>query len=380
MKTLLKPTSTVTLAGALEELLEQTAQRVRDGVRSPATLEMQRAHVRYWLKAFGAALELDQVDEELLDRHANRPRPVGAAGPATLRKRLSTLRATLELAHRRRWISRVPAFPVVLAPWRPRQRYLETYRDAERLFESLPLHRAEWFWICLWTCQHASDVDRMTWADIDLRRSTMLIRNTKNRRPAIRVRMPAPLVPVLRDKFTRERPRAADPIVRPWPSRNTTLPRHCRKLGLLELNAIDLRHTGLSWAARIRGITPALCKFAGHSSPAMMSRTYAHALPPQLEEVTADLESMAAPANDQRPASLADVTSGALAPASAELELDQVARVAPSGNGRGADGAGQPSSSSAHGSNSQPPTSSTSTSSTRRMGSDLDSSGDGGEL
>jgi len=55
-----------------------------------------------------------------------------------------------------------------------------------------------------------------------------------------------------------------------------------------------LRHTGLSWAARRRGITPALCRFAGHSSPAMMARTYAHALPPQLEEVTADLESMAA--------------------------------------------------------------------------------------
>lgn len=377
MKTLLKLTTTVTLAGALEELLAQTAQRVRDGVRSPATLEMQRAHERYWLKAFSGALELDQVDEELLDRHANGPRPA-VPGPATMRKRLSTLRGALELAHRRRWISRVPAFPVVLAPWRPRQRYLETFADAERLFRSLPLHRAEWFWLCLWTCQHASDVDRMIWTDVDLRRGTMLIRNSKNRKPLLRVRMPGPLATVLRDKFERERPRPADPIVRPWPSRNTTLPRHCRKLGLREMNAIDLRHTGLSWAARIRGITPALCKFAGHSSPAMMSRTYAHALPPQLEEVTADLESMATPAaNDQRPASLEDVTSGA--PASAG-EVDQRARTAPSDSGRGgAAGAGQPSSSSAHGSKSQPASSSTSTSSTRRMPGDIDSSSDGGE-
>jgi integrase len=284
----------VTVDEALAELLEQTAQRVRDQVRSPATLEMQRAHRRYWHRVLGPGHELDQVDEELLERLANAsPRPAHAAGPATLRKRLSTLRAALELAHRRRWISRVPAFPPVLAPWRPRQRYLETFKDAERLFASLPRHRAEWFWLCLWTCQHASDVDRMTWADVDLRGSTMLIRNTKNRRPAIRVRMPAPLVPVLRDKFTRERPRAADPIVLPWPSRKTTLPLHCRRLGLPEMNAIDLRHTGLSWAARKRGITPALCRFAGHSSPAMMARTYAHALPAQLEEVTVDLESIA---------------------------------------------------------------------------------------
>jgi integrase len=351
---------------ALEELLEQTAQRVRDQVRSPATLEMQRAHERYWAKAFGAELELDQVDEELLDRHANGPRPAGGPGPATMRKRLSTLRGALELAHRRRWIPRVPAFPVVLAPWRPRQRYLETYRDAERLFRSLPLHRAEWFWLCLWTCQHASDVDRMVWTDVDLARSTMLIRNTKNRRETIRVRMPTPLAKVLRDKFGRERPRPADPIVLPWPSRHTTLGRHCRKLGLPELNAIDLRHTGLSWAARIRGITPALCKFAGHSSPAMMARTYAHALPAQLEEVTADLESIA----DQRPASLEVVTSGA--PASG-AEVDQWAEVAPADSGRGAGGALQPSSTSAHGSKSQPPRSTTRTS-TRRMREDLDSS------
>jgi integrase len=247
VKTLPAPQPPVTAADALEALLEQTAQRVRDLVRSPATLEMQRA----------------------------------------------TLRQALELAHRRRRIDRVPAFPVVLAPWRPRQRFLETFGDARRLYESLPLHRAEWFWLCLWTCQHASDVERMIWSDIDLARGTMLLRCTKNRRPAIRVRMPAPLVSVLQAKYSRERPRGADPIVRPWPSRKTTLPAHCRKLGLPELNAIDLRHTGLSWAARKRGITPALCRFAGHSSPAMMARTYAHALPPQLEEVTADLESMA---------------------------------------------------------------------------------------
>jgi integrase len=282
----------VTLAQALEELLEVTAQRVSDGVRSPATLEMQRAHQRYWLAALGSKLPANDVDEELLEQLAG-PRPAGAAGPATLRKRLSTLRGALELAHRRRWIPRLPSFPVVLAPWRPRQRFLETFNDAQRLFASLPRHRAEWFWLCLWTCQHASDVERMTWVDVDRRAGTICIRNTKNRRPQIRVRCPHPLLAVLRTMWERDQPRPEAPIVRPWPSRKTTLPLHCRKLGLPELNAIDLRHTGLSWAARRLGITPALCAFAGHSSPAMMARTYAHALPPQLEEVTAELESMA---------------------------------------------------------------------------------------
>jgi len=293
MSTLPKPSPPVTVADALGELLTVTEQRVRDGVRSPATLEMQRAHVRYWRKRLGE-LELPALDEELLELEANGPRLVGKAGPNTIRKRLSTLRSALGLAHRRRWIARMPAFPLVLAPWRPRKRFLECYNDAQRLFESLPRHRAEWFWLCLWTCQHASDVDRMVWADVDLRRGTILLRCTKNRRPALRVRCPAPLLDVLHAMHAKVQPRPEQRIVRPWPSRKTTLPLHCRRLGLPELNAIDLRHTGLSWAARRLGITPALCKFAGHSSPAMMARTYAHALPPQLEEVTAELESMAA--------------------------------------------------------------------------------------
>jgi integrase len=122
----------------------------------------------------------------------------------------------------------------------------------------------------------------------------MLIRNTKNRiHEGLRVPIPRPLLVVLRRKWSRERPRRDDRIVRPWPSRKTTLPRHCRKLGLPELNAIDLRHTCLSWIVRRLGITPAACRFAGHSSPEMMARAYAHALPAQLGEVVAELDSIA---------------------------------------------------------------------------------------
>lgn len=260
---------------------------------------MQIAHHRWWLRTVGAETPLEELDEQRLDLIANGPRAVGAARPATMRKRMSTLRQAFGRAHRRRRVTRVPAFPTVLAPFRPRGRFLDNYADARRLFDSLPRHRAEWYWLCLWTAQHASDVERMTWSDVDLRRTTGLIRNTKNRKVPVRVRLPAPLVEVLREMHRRDRPRPEDHLVKPWASRKTTLPAHCRKLGLVELNAIDLRHTGLSWAARF-GITPALCKFAGHSSPAMMARTYAHALPQELEEVTVALESMAVPSRDAR--------------------------------------------------------------------------------
>lgn len=295
------PRSTApTLAHLLEALLDQTRRRVADGVRSPATLEMQIAHARWWADRLGPQLKAAAIDEQLLelvvsppvnDNHTHTPGP----GPSTLRKRLSTLRAALSLGHRRGLLARVPALPAVLAPWRPRKRFLRDYSEARRLFESLPRHRAEWMWLCLWTGQHASDVERMTWADVGLfdRPPWVLIRNTKNRKEAVRVKIPTPLLEVLRVMWRRDRPALSQHLVRPWPSRHYTLATHCRRLGIVQVNAIDLRHTCLSWAVRTRGITPAVCAWAGHSSPVMMARVYAHALPTQLREVADDLSSIA---------------------------------------------------------------------------------------
>lgn len=294
----------VTLAEALSDLLQLTAQRVRDGVRSAATLDMQEAHRRYWESTFGPTKPIAELDELVLENLASRrverlPHQRGPAGPETLRKRLSTLRAALVLEHRRRRLERVPAFPHILRPKPPRKQVLVSAKDARRLFESLPRHRAEWYWLCLWTGQHAADVERMTWSDVDIDGGSMIVRNTKNGlTEGVRVRIPRPLRDVLEEMFHRDRPRPDQHLVRPWSSRKTTLPAHCLRLGLPYLNATALRHTCLSWIVRKTGITPAACRFAGHSSPAMMARTYAHHLPPQLEEVTEALESMERPAND----------------------------------------------------------------------------------
>lgn len=287
--------SSETLARGLAALYEQTEQRIRDGVRSVATLEMQRAHGR-WLLAELGDLPLGSLDELALERLTAPTVPPRRFGASTLRKRLSTLRGVLALAHRRRQIPRMPAWPVVIVPWRPRQRFLRSYADAVRLFEALPPHRALWMWLCLWTAQHASDVERMSWSEVSLDGEApwYLRRCTKTRQPALRVAMPRPLLRVLMDVRTRERPAPEARIVRPWPSRKHTLPMACFRLGLPPCNAIDLRHTLISWlVARIGMVTPAVLAIAGHTSPAMVARTYAHVLPPALSEATAALNSLA---------------------------------------------------------------------------------------
>lgn len=300
MKNLTSQAPAVTLSEAFCDLLAVTDQRVRDGVRSAATLEMQEAHRRWWEGTLGAERPIDSIDELVLEELASRPRrpPKHAAriaGPATLRKRLSTLKQALRLEARRRRISRIPEFPTVIAPPAPSPSVLTSYMDALKLFESLPLHRAEWYWLAVWTGQRPSDVERMTWSDIDLTAQTMLIRSTKTKRGVLRERIPRPLYELLVQMHRRDNPLPSKPIVRPWPSRKTTLPLHCQKCGLPRMNAMALRHTNLSWIASRTGITPALCRHAGHSNVRQLERTYAHCLPPQLREVTDALDSMALP-------------------------------------------------------------------------------------
>jgi len=165
--------------------------------------------------------------------------------------------------------------------------------------DQLPPDRREYFALLVWTWQHPSDVERMIRKDIDPLAAPpwVIVRNTKNRRPPIKVVAPAELARVFREKFIREGTgRLEDRLVKPWPARVRTLPAICERLGLPRITATAARHTGISWAIRHLGITPAVMAWSGHSSPKMIASVYGHAMPAQLADVAGALDSMRGPA------------------------------------------------------------------------------------
>jgi len=334
-----RDSSTTTLRRALALLLEHTGRRVRDGVRSPHTLAMQEIHAAWMLRQIVPGSIFGGEDPMLL---ADVPvmafttpalvallehwhRAGGAGGrPLTLQtvaKRKSTLRRALHVLVERGELERVPQMPEIgLPPFRPRMRILRTYLDLQRLMRALPPRRAEWIAVAVWTCQRPGDTERMSWSDVDLRSTpaTMLIRSTKTRRPhGIRVKVPAPLVAVLLARRSRLQteghpPAATDPLVDRWPGVSRVLPVTCVRLGLPPMSAMDLRHTGISWMVRRKGLTRAAQEWGGWSDFNMLSRHYAHALPAQLMEASDELASMADEAtNDNQHGGTSDVgTSG----------------------------------------------------------------------
>lgn len=309
-----------TLEHALEKLLEHTAVRVRDGLRSPhTTLKMQHWHVgwlnRLMLPAELAAqlgaprlgdVRLEAFTPPRLLTLIDHFRTVNATGRGLLSlkstaKRKSTLGRALRLAVQRGELAAMPLMPEIgLPPLRPRMRVLKTHAELQVLLAALPLRRAEWVSLAVWTCQRPGDVGRMRWSDVDLRSATpsMIIRSTKTRKPhGIRAKVPSHLVQMLTARLSRlERagtpPVPSDLLVEPWPNVSRVLPLVCVRNGLPPMSALDLRHTGFSWMVRRKGITRAAQEWGGWSDFLMISRFYAHALPAGLEQASDELASI----------------------------------------------------------------------------------------
>lgn len=296
------------LGDAIDAHLAKLRQRVHAGMRSAATVEMVEQHSRFIVERLGRHTPLAAITGDVLEgwilaeANGRRVDVDGAAVPisaSTLRKRVSTFRALLKTAHRAGWIAAVPPFPEIDFVYEPGKSHLRSYAEYRRVFDALALERAEWVAVATFTGQHPGDVNAMrAWEDADPfgLEPWIRVRNTKNRKHAgTVVPMPEELVRVLGARFLRLRLTAGEPLVRSWSdtARSKCLGPLSKRLGLPHLNATALRHTCGTWIVRRVGITKAAMEWLGHSSPKMLATVYAHALPPQLAEITAELNSIA---------------------------------------------------------------------------------------
>jgi len=259
---------------------------VQMGTRAPGTLSGQEGHVDWLLEQLGDG-PLEELTARRLDDLVSKALDSGLH-PKTIQKRFSTLRQAVRLAKRDGHLERMPEFPIWQFPpsGPPAHRWAESWQEVQQIYDSLPPERGDWLALALYTGQHASDVERMVWADTRLQAGEIRIRNTKNRKPwGLWVKCPRPLLKILRARHARLRPATEDRIVRPWPTRFYQLGRACMRLGLQPITATGLRHTAATFVAAELGITVAATKWFGHSSFTQMERVYAHALPGGLREV-----------------------------------------------------------------------------------------------
>lgn len=295
--------TTLTLRRLRRLHLDHFGDQVRRGMRSGATLAMHETTWRFILDHFGGGADAKRISRDRLKRWIaaeRRGRLRRADGtrrelsPASIRMRVCTLRAALKLARREGLLRALPEFPETAFRYTSRTQWLESFGDYQRIMGQLSTERQAYFALLIWTWQHPSDVERMTGADLDPFSDPpwVNIRNSKNRRPPLRVVAPAELARVFRAKFEREEMTPTQKLVKPWPARVRTLPAVCERLGLPRITATAARHTGISWAIRKLGITPAVMAWSGHASPKMIATVYGHALTADLADVASALDSI----------------------------------------------------------------------------------------
>lgn len=267
--------SAKTLRDAFRLLLSRTAVRVRAGVRSPATLHMQRQHVRYLLERLPPRTLLEALTPgriaRALDLEASGRRRRLSGG--TLRKRASTLSQAIELAR-----GRAPRLPEIPYAYVPRAAFLPDFEAYERLRDALPLERRAWFAVAVWTGQRRSDVERLRREDFDPDAGWIVVRSWKTRRfTGVKIHAAPELARELEARW-RELPPGA-PLVAPWPHANKVLRRRCDRLGLPRLTTHSLRHTFFTWYVQANGFTPELLEVGGWKDLTIPARVYAHAMP-----------------------------------------------------------------------------------------------------
>lgn len=265
---------------AFRLLLQQTARRVRAGVRSSATLRMQRQHVAYLLERLPGGTPLKRVDARriarVLELEAGGRRRRLSGG--TLRKRASTLRQALKLAR-----GRAPRFPEIPYCYRPKCDHLPDFDAYQRMRDALPLERRLWFVVATWTGQRAGDVERMRREDLDCNAGWVRIRSSKTRRFEGARFAAAPELLREMSAHWAALPAGAK-LVTAWPHVSSQLSRLSERLELPRTTAHRLRHTFFTWFIQSNGFTAELLELGGWKDLTIPARVYAHAAPVRLKE------------------------------------------------------------------------------------------------
>lgn len=294
------PTVSPAASRGLASLLSDLANDETSG-RSQGTLDMYAKHAGHLVRLLGADAPIDRLRLADVEGYAAarlaEPLEVDAAGQPvrtvareTVRKELGTLRQALERAKSH---GELRADPRALIPrfkvrYEPRDRHLSEGEidqllaalDAgESLGRSDPAQLASrrlWVLLAAFAGCRASEVEGLTWDRVDLKGGWLLVAGTKTRGSRRRVPLASQLAAALQAAHEAQGEPAAGPVVQPWGNSRRDLAAACRRAGIGQASANDLRRTFASWLKQ-RGVdSMTVARLMGHTTSRMVELVYGH--------------------------------------------------------------------------------------------------------
>lgn len=245
-------------------------------------------HSRAVVVALGADTDVNTVDWPAAWTAAlGRWRAAGLADTTANKRRgllVRILRWSHDPLHNGGSIGRVRAVPDLSfyrrAANRPRVRWL-TRPEFLRVSSALPSARSLWLAVACWTGQRYSDVERMTWADVDPGAGTWRRYHTKTH--GARHFDVLPLPPELRAALSNA-PRPIDSataIVGEWHNLRRDVAIVCKRLGIPRFSAHDCRRTCATWLLEMGASDEQAREWLGLSGQSRLLRLYGRRGPRQ---------------------------------------------------------------------------------------------------
>ncbi|MBI5708949.1 MAG: tyrosine-type recombinase/integrase [Candidatus Eisenbacteria bacterium] len=237
-----------------------------------------RPHLTRLGEFFGAMLG-EEITEERIAEYSRTRLDRDRVAPATLRRELAVLKRMLRLAS-----PRLPRVPLVDLPRvdNARQGFFEE-EDLQAVLPHLPPHARRLVEFLYLTGWRSSEAFRLQWSDIDWKRQTVLLRDSKNREPRI---FPFKYHPRLEDLLRRQREEVSRwerrharlcPAVFHWGGRAMKKLRRswqsaCRAAGMSGRLLHDFRRTAVRNLIRAGVQQPIAMKITGHKTDSIFRR------------------------------------------------------------------------------------------------------------
>lgn len=185
--------------------------------------------------------------------------------PSTVYKELVVLRLAL-----REGGGVEAVVPKQAARYVPRKAYLTT-AQAHALRAALAEHRRLWLMLAVYAGLRLSELERLTWDDVDLGTGWIGVRGTKTEGSDRSVPIAHDLRPWLEAVDEKDR---AGAVVGEWQDCHRDLAAACLRAAVPAVSANDLRRTFASWLKQ-RGVDSAVvAKLMGHKSTRMVDLVY----------------------------------------------------------------------------------------------------------
>lgn len=256
--------------GTIAEALAQFVSVCRID-RSPATVECYEQKGGHLVRLLGD-LSLGSFSVDHVAAYCRKRLDEGAARES-VRKELVVLRSTLNHARDRGVLKRDPAalIPKFRAQYKPRRRWMSEV-ELSGLLRHLSDERQRWVLLAVLTGGRLSEIESLTWGDLDFDRSLIHLRGTKTERSDRIIPMDSGLAELLAPM----RRESGEAVAGHWKNVRRDLRKACEKARIEPVSPNDLRRTFASWLKQAGRDSLAVGRLLGHTSSRMVELVYGH--------------------------------------------------------------------------------------------------------